>query len=74
MPFPTDKSGPKLANVDPCTKLVYCPVIITERISPALPELGITDRICDGGFTVKAALLRLRNLAPPEVDPETVTL
>ena len=49
---PTETPGPKLATVVPCMKLVYCPVIDTERLSPTLPELGISDVIWAAGRIV----------------------
>jgi hypothetical protein len=35
--------GPKRAMVIPCTKFVFCPVIVTERVWACRPEFGETD-------------------------------
>ena len=69
---PTDIPGPKLAVVLPLTKLVYCPVIVTET-EPEAAEVGLIW-IDAGGLIVKAALLVLAKLWPVEVLPETETL
>jgi hypothetical protein len=58
---PTEIPAPKLATVEPCTKLVYAPVIVTERLLPGDPVKGVTEGICGAGFNVRLAVLELAN-------------
>ena len=66
---PTEIPAPKLATVEPCTKLVYAPVIVTDKVWPGDPVFGAIERICAAGFTVRLAVLELANAAFVVVAP-----
>jgi hypothetical protein len=59
-PLPTAIPGPKLADVTPCEKLVYVPVIVTCTVCPAVPDDWLKDTI-EGGLMVRCSELELEN-------------
>ena len=42
---PTEIPAPKLATVEPWTKVVNAPVMVTERLWPGFPVAGVAERI-----------------------------
>ncbi|MDX2149374.1 MAG: hypothetical protein SFV54_01470 [Bryobacteraceae bacterium] len=70
---PTAMPGPKLACVEPWTKLVNWPVRVTARARPAVPEEGVTAERRAGGLMVRVALLALVKATAVVVTPETET-
>ena len=71
---PTEMPAPKLAWVTPCTKLVSCPVMVTNRFCwPCWPAFGFGLEIAAPGLIVRAAWLELANAAPVAVVPEMET-
>jgi hypothetical protein len=73
-PEPTEIPGPKLACVKFCTKFVKGAPMVTERVCPTCPELGVTAEMMPGGFTVKAAAYPLEKAVPSDVVPAMITL
>ena len=49
---PTDISGPNRASVEPCTKLLYVPLIVTVKVWPMLPEFWLIWLMAAGGLIV----------------------
>jgi hypothetical protein len=70
---PTEIPGPKFAWVIPFTKVVYCPVILTVTVCPALALDGFNATVGDG-LIVREELLDETKVLPVEVVPSSEIL
>jgi len=73
VPPPTETPAPKLACVEPCTKSVAVPLMVTVRVCPCCPVVGEIEEIDAPGITVTDALFVLANATEVDVAPEMDT-
>jgi hypothetical protein len=71
---PTEMPAPKVAVVEPWTKFVPMPEMVTDRACPGCPVIGLTATMLVDGVMVKVAPLLLESPTPARVVPAIETL